>query len=76
MAKRKSRGCKCLSAAQDGLAEHGCQFSTGLAVNFTAGRGEIVGPILQVEWIDKPQRGKRLPSVLCAYCPFCGKKKQ
>ena len=70
----RSKRCKCLAECQKELAKMGVRFETGLSVNFKTGKGTIVGPFLKVEWVDKPKRRTKLPTVMCTYCPTCGRK--
>lgn len=77
MAKKKTtedRGCKCLASANEQLAEQGMKLETALQINFKTGESSVAGPFMLVRWKDKPKRGKRLPLMVCNYCPMCGKK--
>lgn len=71
--KKTKDGCGCLDAAQKEAEPHGFAFDTAIQMDFDAGRGRVAGPFLAVHRIDGAKR-KRLPTVTCAYCPFCGKR--
>ncbi len=75
---KKPTPCKCVEQANEQLAEHGVRLASRIKITFSESVGELTShsPIIATEWIDKPKRGKRLPPVLCAYCPFCGQKKE
>jgi len=77
MAKKKAKPskCSCLDQLQKELAKIGVAADTALQMNFKTGRGSVAGPFIAVHWIEKPKRGKRLPTLVCAHCPCCGKKK-
>lgn len=64
--------CDCLEKVQEALKPKNCKLQTVLTMNFTTGRGSIVGPLLAVEKLDKSR--DRLPTVFPTYCPFCGVK--
>jgi hypothetical protein len=74
--KGKRKACDCLKRVNDAMDEKGgYRLSTALRMNFQTGQASIDGPFLMVHWSGGPKRGKKLPTVACAYCPFCGKKK-
>jgi tRNA(Ile2) C34 agmatinyltransferase TiaS len=66
----KTKPCTCLERVQKKLADE--RPNTRLQVAFNM-QGQVVGPLLAVEKIDPKKRAK-LPTVVCAYCPICGKK--
>lgn len=70
----KKKPCKCFDLAQVEMEKIGIEYETALQINFSTGKGSMAGPFLSIRWKDKPPRGKRLPLMVCAYCPFCGKK--
>lgn len=72
---KKAKPCNCLELTQKALAEKypNVRLRTELSINFTSGKARVVGPVLEVEKIDTAKR-ERLPTILCTYCPFCGKK--
>jgi hypothetical protein len=68
--------CKCLEAADKELREHyGATFKRSLTMNFDTMQAGIAGPFLAIEWVANTRSNRKLPTVECAYCPFCGKKK-
>lgn len=76
MAKKatKKTGCKCIDAADKQLREKvGATFKRCLTMDFNTMTPGLAGPFLAIEWVAKPKRGKSLPTVDCAFCPFCGK---
>ncbi len=73
--KRKPVGCDCLAQANEQLRKtHGAKFKRELRINFETGEATLDGPFLVIESATETKR-KRLPLAMCAYCPFCGKKK-
>jgi hypothetical protein len=77
MAKRKAQPteCDCAKQVDDELNKRGIALDKALSMDFTTGKASVAMPFIAVHWKDKPKRGKRLPTVTCAFCPFCGKKK-
>lgn len=75
MAKKATKPCDCVKQLNQALGQSGVELETALAMNFTTGKGTVEGPFLAVRWKDKPIRGKRLPTLVCNFCPVCGKKK-
>lgn len=74
--KSKPKACDCFQKVNKELESQGIALDSALQMNFEAGTGTVAGPFLAVHWRDSPKRnGKRLPTLTCAYCPFCGKKK-
>ena len=72
LAKRKD--CGCLKQVNAELKKlRGAVLATELAINFTTSEISVSDPKLAVERYGD-QKGN-LPTVLCTYCPFCGKKK-
>jgi hypothetical protein len=77
MGKKKAAGCKCIDEADKQLREKvGATFKQCLTMDFDTMSPGFAGPFLAIEWAGGAKRnGKSLPTVTCAYCPFCGKKK-
>ena len=71
------KACDCLGRIDKALRDQtGAKFVQSLRINFATGKSSMEGPFLAVEWVDgKPKGSKRLPTFVCTYCPFCGKKK-
>lgn len=71
MAKTPKR-CDCLNQVNEQLADSGVRLQTCLEMDFGKGEASIRGPLLAVEWIGKKRR--KLPTVMCSFCPICGRK--
>ena len=69
-----TKECKCREQVNKQLSE---KFGAGLTcktvVNFKTGKMRPSPPLLMVD-NDDPKSRKPLPTIMCAYCPFCGKK--
>ena len=63
----KSKRCNCLSQVNKKLDEKHYQVVFSFTIN-----GDVY-PVLEVEKIDGRPRAKA-PLVVCAFCPFCGRK--
>lgn len=73
---KKAKGCDCLKQADAQLRElHGATFKTCLTMDFNTMQAGIAGPFLAIEWVTVTRGARKLPTVTCAFCPFCGKKK-
>jgi hypothetical protein len=69
-------GCGCLKTIDERLrADYGATFKKGLTMNFDTMQAGIAGPFLAIEWITTVRTNRKLPTIECAFCPFCGKKK-
>jgi hypothetical protein len=76
MAKKKPKpDCGCLEKANEAVKEKGYAFQTRVMFHRDSSTLRVAGPLLLLEKLDSKSR-KPLPSAFCAYCPFCGKKKQ
>lgn len=75
MSARKTtvKPCKCLDQVNSQLKDSNAMISQGFQINFKTGRSSMSPPMLATEKIDSKIR-KRLPSVICSFCPFCGAK--
>ena len=72
--RKKGKRCKCAESVNDQLKEKTVAVLVRrLQMDFDKGEASLAGPFLQVEWHSKPKGHKSLPTLLCAYCPFCGK---
>ncbi len=69
-----SSPCDCAKQVDAELAKMGVSLEKSLRMNFETGKGEMAMPFIAVRWSGKPVRGKRLPTLMPSYCPFCGKK--
>lgn len=66
--------CNCAKQVDAELAKIGVSLEKSLRMNFETGKGEMAMPFIAVRWSGKPIRGKRLPTLVPSYCPFCGQK--
>lgn len=74
MTAKKPKLCKCAEEVDAQLKPVGFKLTRHMTINFATGQGSRSGPVLQTEKCDKTKRGRRAPVLLCAYCPFCGRK--
>ncbi len=83
MAKKKkvatSKPCICLEAVQKKLSfqteKHcGARIVTAFIMNFKSNTLRESPPALLLEKINPKASRKPLPTVVCAFCPFCGKR--
>ena len=72
--KAIDKQCNCLELVQAELKPHGLALETELFVNFTTGKTGVRGPLLRVKKLPDAPKKTTLRTVLCTYCPFCGKK--
>ncbi len=73
MAKGESKMCKCVDQVNEQLAASNVKIGQGLQINFKTGQSSMSPPQIVLEKINAKVR-KRMPTVLCSFCPFCGKK--
>lgn len=67
--------CNCVEQVQKQAKEQGFQLVRKLTFDFDKRQAGLSGPLLLVERTEDAKRGRKpLPTVECAYCPFCGKK--
>ena len=64
--------CNCIEALNEKLKESDACVSSGF--QFKDGEAQTIEPFIAIERIKKGSR-KKLPTVLCNYCPICGEKK-
>lgn len=74
--KKKTEGCNCIQSVNEQLKDSGYELETRMAMNFDTGSIKTIGPVLAVQKRDGVKRAKQKPTVLCSYCPVCGKKSQ
>jgi hypothetical protein len=72
-AKKPPTPCDCVEQFNELLKEHNTQISQGIRLNFDDNTGGASQPYIVTEKIDKRKRGAA-KTVLCSYCPFCGKE--
>lgn len=75
MAKKsvESQQCNCLEQVQEQLKEHNTTIVQSLQINFKTGKGSLSNPRIAVQKINSKSKKPAIP-ILCAHCPFCGKK--
>ena len=71
--KAKLPVCKCVETVNDKLRDIGFSLRRHMQINFTTKMAGLSPPCVEVFRHDTKKRGK-IPTVLCAFCPFCGKK--
>ena len=69
----KTKKCKCVEAVNAQLKDSGVKLVQHMQFNFQTGKGSMSGPCIEVCKIEKASR-KKLLTVMCSYCPFCGIK--
>jgi len=77
MAKKKAAktGCNCVEQVNKQLEDSNAKVSQYLQVNFTTGESSMTNPMVALEKkITSSRTRTKLPSLVCTYCPFCGKK--
>lgn len=74
MAKKAAKPCTCVEQVDKKLREDGIKLVRLLMVNFTTGKGGLGPPILAVERTGDSKKKRKLPAIICAYCPVCGTK--
>ena len=74
-AKAKAKPCKCVEQINGQLNPQGLELDSRIVLNFAKGTGSSESPLIAVVWQNGKKR-KKPPTVFCAYCPFCGQKKE
>ena len=76
-AEKESKRCDCVSQLNKQLEPQGLELDDRLLMSFgkDSADGKLESPLIMLRWIGKKPRGKSLPTMFCAYCPFCGKKR-
>lgn len=65
--------CDCIEQVNARLKEAG--YSYELAPSLILGKKVDVVLAVETKWINPPKRSKaKPPSIICTYCPFCGKE--
>lgn len=77
-AERKPRQCDCVRQVNEQLDPKGLELDDRLVMSFQedAANGKLEAPLLSLRWKGKKRSGQSLPSLFCAYCPFCGEKRR
>jgi hypothetical protein len=73
MAKSKKReSCQCAENVNKQLEPRGLHLKRRIQFNFETKKASMSPPSIEVERCGD---GKRVPTtLLCSYCPFCGRK--
>lgn len=77
MAKKKATkpGCNCIEQVNKQLEDSNAKVAQYLQVNFKTGEATMSNPMVAVEKkIHSSRTRTKLPSLICSFCPFCGKK--
>lgn len=69
----KAKKCTCVDQVNAQLKSSGVKLVQHMEFNLKTGKAAMSGPCLEVCKIDKASR-KKLPTVMCSCCPFCGRK--
>lgn len=74
MAKNTKR-CDCIKQVNEQLKEQGINavVATEMSFNFTKMKGSVE-LFLPMRYREKKKKGDKLPSIVCTFCPICGKK--
>lgn len=72
--KKPAKSCKCFEQVQQKLKPHGLELEDEMFVNFSTGSAMMRGPLLRVKKTSDAPKKTKLRTVLCTFCPFCGKK--
>lgn len=75
MAKKAAmaKACNCIDQVNDQLKPEGFRVRRCFTINVATQRAGMGPPELVVERCGKPSR-KKIPSILCSFCPVCGTK--
>lgn len=65
--------CDCAASVNEKLVEHNAVLDRGLLIDRSTGTVRMAPPALSVSKLDPKKRG-RLPTLYCAFCPFCGEE--
>lgn len=68
----KPKECDCVTQVQEKLGKEGLKLNRSMQFDFAKGTASLGPPELSVGRVGKSK--KKLPIVLCAFCPFCGTK--
>lgn len=70
----KKLPCKCVKQINEQLDPQGLELDSRIVMNFAEGTGGSESPLIALAWQNDKKR-KKVPTMFCAYCPFCGQKK-
>lgn len=67
--------CDCVERVDAKLKDAGHNYKLAPSLVFDEKMQAEVLLAVETTWTDPPKRGKkRPPSMICTYCPFCGKE--
>lgn len=70
-AKPKPSQCMCVELVNKQLVSRNAAIDTEMCFNLTTGTASLQIPV-PLKKLDAKKRG-RLPTMVCTYCPICGK---
>lgn len=76
MAKKRkaatSKSCGCISKCNEALADRGLEVDSSMVMNFATGKATLA---FRIPLRRKEAKSRvKIPTMLCTYCPVCGKK--
>lgn len=70
--RSQSKACDCVTQVNEQLAEHNTQIAVAITLKTSPNQiGSL--PLVATTKLEDHKRG-RPKTVVCSYCPFCGKK--
>lgn len=70
--EKKPKQCRCLSSIDRQLSKEGFRVATVFQLDFKDGAVRTY-PLVRLER-EEPRSRKEIPTVVCKFCPFCGKQ--
>ena len=71
--KAKKANCECWKDVDAQLKEKGFRLDREIQMDFGARKASVVAPLIRVHK-DGDGKARRLPTIVCGFCPFFGKK--
>jgi hypothetical protein len=65
--------CDCVEKVNEKLKEMNTYVHRELMMNFKTGKGRLSQPMVVTRQIDSKNKKMKARTLLCAFCPFCGK---
>lgn len=66
--------CECVEKVNKKLADAGHKYKLSMSLVFDSKMDVECRLAIETCWVDQTKRGKKPPSMLCTFCPFCGKR--
>lgn len=67
--------CDCIERVNAKLKEAGHNYQLAPSIVFDENMQAETLLVVETKWIEQPKRSrKKPPSMICTYCPFCGKE--